>query len=209
MEKGLQIESDSFDIIDKITDLSLFTNEEKIIVKKLIHTTGDTEFAKLTVISKNAVRDGINAIKNGKPIICDVNMVKTGITKRYLGSFGNSIFCFINDANILNTAKSKNLTRSEVAIEYAVSKYPDAIFAIGNAPTALLKLLELTEKRIANPSFIVGLPVGFVKAEESKELLAKTDLSFVTNIGTKGGSPCAATVINGLFVLAKNIDLKI
>jgi precorrin-8X/cobalt-precorrin-8 methylmutase len=203
MEKGLKIETDSFEIINKLVDLSNFKEDEKIIVRKLIHTTGDTEFAKLTIISDNAIVQGIDAIRSGKPIVCDVNMVKTGITKRYSSDFGNEIFCFINDKHVLNISSKCNLTRSEVAIEYAVNKYPDAIFAIGNAPTALLKLLELTEQNKAFPSFIAGLPVGFVKAEESKVLLADTNLPFVTNKGTKGGSPCAATVINGLFIIAK------
>ncbi len=150
------------------------------------------------------MESGVAALRAGKPIICDVTMVTSGITKRYLDmADGAQIICFINDPEVLRIAKETNQTRSEVAIDYAVSKYPDAIFfAIGNAPTALLKLLELTKAGKANPSFIAGLPVGFVKAEESKGLLAETNIPHVTNRGTKGGSPCAATVINGLLMLA-------
>lgn len=202
MEKGIAIENESFDIIDKITDLSNFTEDEKVLVRKLVHTTGDPEFAKLAIISDTAIEKGVSALKAGSPIICDVNMVKTGITKRYLKPMGNELLCFINDPEVLKIAKETNQTRSEVAIQYAVKLYPNAIFAIGNAPTALLQLLSLIDEGKANPSFIAGLPVGFVKAEESKELLAKTDLPFVTNHGTKGGSPCAATTINGLLTLA-------
>jgi precorrin-8X/cobalt-precorrin-8 methylmutase len=202
MDKGLQIESDSFDIIDSITDLSAFSDAERVIIRKLVHTTGDPEFAEMTVISADAADCGVQALLAGKPVICDVTMVTSGITKRYLKDFGTQVLCFINEPEVIETAKRTNQTRSEVAIDYAAAMYPDAVYAIGNAPTALLRLLELAEKGAAKPSFIAGLPVGFVKAEESKALLAKTNIPHVTNRGTKGGSPCAATVINALLTLA-------
>lgn len=202
MEKGIAIETESFQIIDSLTDLSKYTEEEKVLVRKLVHTTGDVEFAELAVISGDAAEKGVQAVRNKKPVICDVTMVTSGITARYLEKTGVEVLCFINHPEVLERAKRENKTRSEVAVEYAVSKYPDAIFAIGNAPTALLKLLELYEAGFAKPSFVAGLPVGFVKAEESKDLLAKTNIPHVTNRGTKGGSPCAATVINGILTLA-------
>jgi len=200
MDKGLQIESDSFDIIDGLVDMSAFSDAEKVIVRKLVHTTGDVEFAEL--VRMNNIASGIKALAIGKPVICDVTMVTSGITKRYLEKTGVQVLCFINDPEVLRIAKETNQTRSEVAMQYAVSKYPDAVYAIGNAPTALLKLLELSENGKASPSFIAGLPVGFVKAAESKDMLMQTDIPHVSNIGTKGGSPCAATVINGLLTLA-------
>lgn len=202
MEKGLKIESDSFDIIENICDLSKFSEGENLIVKKLVHTTGDPEFAELAICSEDGVEAGVRALRAKKPVICDVTMVTSGITKRYLESTGVEVLCFINDPDVLRIAKERNMTRSEVAMEYAAEKYPDAVYAIGNAPTALLKLLALKREGKANPSFIAGLPVGFVKAAESKAELAESDIPHVTNRGTKGGSPCAATVINGLLTLA-------
>jgi precorrin-8X/cobalt-precorrin-8 methylmutase len=202
MDKGLKIESDSFDIIESLCDLSKFSEGERLVVKKLVHTTGDPEFAELAICSVGGVGAGVQALKAGKPVITDVTMVTSGITKRYLEKTGVEVLCFINDPEVMRIAKETNQTRSEVAMVYAAEKYPDAVYAIGNAPTALLKLLELKREGKANPSFIAGLPVGFVKAAESKEELSESDIPHVTNRGAKGGSPCAATVINGLLTLA-------
>jgi precorrin-8X/cobalt-precorrin-8 methylmutase len=203
MDKGLKIEKDSFEIIDSITDLSRFTEMEKLIVRKLVHTTGDAEFADLVYIKELA--KGVEAVKRGVPIICDVTMVTAGITRRYTQDYKNEIICLINDKDVITRAKELNLTRAETAVVYASEKYPEAIYAVGNAPTALLKIIEMTEEGKMNPSFVAGLPVGFVKAAESKELLMTTDIPHVTNEGTKGGSPCAATTINGLFLLAAGL----
>ncbi|UCZ55757.1 precorrin-8X methylmutase [Desulfurispirillum indicum] len=201
MDKGLQIEHDSFAIIDANTDLSRFTSEEQVIARKLIHTTGDLEFAQLTSILPGAVEAGVAALRRGAPIICDVEMVRVGITTRYLQHYGNPVLCFISEPEVLERARAENLTRAETAMLYAAERYPDALYAIGNAPTALLKLLELTAAGAMQPAFVAGLPVGFVKAEESKDLLRQTTIPHVTNLGPKGGSPCAATVINGLLVV--------
>lgn len=201
MDKGLQIEHDSFAIIDANTDLSRFTSDEQVIARKLIHTTGDLEFAELTCMLPGAIAAGIAALRRGAPIICDVEMVRVGITTRYLQSSGNQIRCFISEPEVLERARADNLTRAETAMLYAAERYPNAIYAIGNAPTALLKLLELTAAGKMQPAFVAGLPVGFVKAEESKDLLRQTTIPHVTNRGPKGGSPCAATVINGLLML--------
>jgi precorrin-8X/cobalt-precorrin-8 methylmutase len=206
MDKGLKIEQDSFGIIDSMTDLSYYTETEKIIVRKLIHTTGDTEFAKIVRIHEGAVKKGVEALKAGKPVICDVTMVTAGITSRYLKDYGNEVLCFINEPEVMERAKAENLTRAETAMAYAAEKYPDAVYAVGNAPTALLKLIQLSENGLMNPSFVAGLPVGFVKAADSKGLLTCTNLPYVTNLGTKGGSPCAATVINGLFVILADLS---
>lgn len=202
MDKGLKIESDSFDIIDNLVDLSKYDEGEALVVRKLVHTTGDPEFADLAIVSDGGVAKGVQALKEKKPVITDVTMVTAGITKRYLDKTGVEVLCFINHPEVLKIAKETNQTRSEVAMVYAAENYPDAVYAIGNAPTALYKIIELTREGKANPSFIAGLPVGFVKAAESKEELAGTDIPHVTNRGTKGGSPCAATVINGLLTLA-------
>ncbi|MDY6848422.1 MAG: precorrin-8X methylmutase [Geoalkalibacter sp.] len=201
MNKGLQIERDSFAIINAGADLGRFSEDEQIIARKLIHTTGDMEFAELTCIPPGAVAAGVAALRRGVPIICDVEMVRVGITRRYLQQYGNQIHCFISEPDVLARAGADNLTRAEVAMLHAAERYPEAIYAIGNAPTALLKLLELTAAGRMQPAFVAGLPVGFVKAEESKARLRRTTIPHVTNRGPKGGSPCAATVINGLLVV--------
>ena len=205
MNKGEKIETDSFDIIDKNCDLSAFSEIEKAVVKRLIHTTGDFEFADMTVFSDGGCESGVAALQSKKPIICDVNMVKTGITKKYLDACGVQTFCFINDEDVISAAKEKNMTRAECAVLKAAELYPDGIYAVGNAPTALLKILELADGRVISPSLIVGLPVGFVMAAESKEMLAGSKHNFITNTGTKGGSPCARASVNALVKYAWKI----
>jgi len=198
MNKGQGIEAESFQIIEDNCDLSKFSEDEKMVVKRLIHTTGDFEFADMTIFSHEAVSKGLEALKNKKNIICDVNMVKTGITQKYLDAAGVETHCFINHEEVVQKAKEQNKTRSECAMEYAAENFPDAIYAIGNAPTALLKILELHKEGKINPALVVGLPVGFVMAAESKEMLTESDLNFITNKGNKGGSPCASASINAL-----------
>lgn len=200
MDKGLMIEQESFKIIDMITDFSRFSESEKFIARKLIHTTGDAELGELIYIKE--LEKGIEAIRNGAPIICDVTMVVSGITRRYVQDFKNEILCFISEPEVLEMAKEQNITRAEAAVIYASEKYPNAIYAVGNAPTALNKIVELKREGKIDPAFVAGLPVGFVMASESKEFLMISGIPHVTNYGTKGGSPCAATVINGLFKLA-------
>lgn len=208
MNKGFGIELESFRIIEENCDLSKFTQEQKAVVKRLIHTTGDFEFAEMTLFSKNAMENGINAIKKGTPVICDVNMVKTAVTKKYLDISNISTHCFITDETVIELAAKNNKTRAETAMDYAADKYPEAIYAVGNAPTALLRLLELYKEGKINPALVIGIPVGFVMAAESKEMLSKTDLPFITNIGSKGGSPCAAAAVNALIKTSFDFETK-
>lgn len=204
MGKPEDIENLSFKIIEERVDLSNYNTQERFIVKKLIHTTGDLDFAKNTIFSFNAISVALEALKNRIPIICDTNMVKTGITKRYLGNMDINISCFINYKIVAKRAKETNKTRAEMAIDYCKNKFNEAIFAIGNAPTALNRLLDLYIAGEIKPILIIGLPVGFVGAAESKNRLMKQkELAYITNIGPKGGSACAATVINGLIMLFK------
>ncbi|MGE4319683.1 MAG: precorrin-8X methylmutase [Deferribacterales bacterium] len=205
MNKGDNIEKQSFEIIEAGCDLSKYDDRQKKVVMRLIHTTGDFEFAEMTLFSKNAIDRAMDALDRKLPVITDVNMVKTAITSKYLDAAGIEKFCFITDENVIDGAKREGKTRAEYSMEYAAEKYPDAIYAVGNAPTALLKLMELKEQGRVNPALVIGLPVGFVMAAESKEMLTHTDMEFITNIGTKGGSPCAGAVMNALIKIKAGI----
>ncbi len=200
--KGKQIELKSFDIIEKNVDLDMFSSKEAVVVKRIIHSTGDFEFANLVKFSNGALDFGISAIKKKWAVVCDVNMVKVGITERFAKECDIGLHCFINDSRVLDYAKRKKQTRSESAIELANELFDNIIFVIGNAPTALLKIIELYNKRALNNSFVIAFPVGFVDASYSKELLLKTNLPYITNIGTKGGSPAAASAIRALMKIA-------
>lgn len=205
MGKSEDIEYLSFRIIDENVDLKNYNAHERLIVKKLIHTTGDFDFAKNTVFSNDAIEKAFQAFESNTPIVCDTTMVKAGITKRYLDLVNIKTYCFINYKIVTKKANMSNNTRAETAIDYCKKKFNNAIFAIGNAPTALNKLLELYSNGEINPILVIGLPVGFVGAEESKKrLMTYNKLSYITNIGPKGGSACAATVINGLITIFKD-----
>lgn len=205
MNKGDNIEKQSFEIIAANCDLSAFTDAQQKVVMRLIHTTGDYEFAKMTLFSPHAIERAMDALEKKLPVITDVNMVKTAITSKYLDAAGIEKHCFITDENIMKGAAEQGKTRSEYAMEYAAEHYPEAIYAVGNAPTALLKILELYKEGRVKPALVVGLPVGFVMAAESKAMLAETDMNFITNVGTKGGSPCAGAVINALIKIKAGI----
>lgn len=204
MGKPEDIESLSFRIIEENVDLSHYNLQERFIVKRLIHTTGDFDFARNTVFSNDVIEKTFKAFENNTPIVCDTTMVKTGITKRYLDAVNINTYCFINYKIVIKKASMSNKTRAETAIDYCKKKFNRAIFAIGNAPTALNRLLDLYDSGEINPIVVIGLPVGFVEAEESKKrLMTYNKLSYITNIGPKGGSACAATIVNGLISLYK------
>lgn len=205
MNKGDNIEKRSFEIIEAGCDLSKYNDEQKRVVMRLIHTTGDFEFAEMTVFSENAIESAMKAFDKKLPIITDVNMVKTAITSKYTEAAGVEKHCFITDENVIKGATAEGKTRAEYSMEYAAERFPEAIYAIGNAPTALLKLMELYKAGKVKPALVIGLPVGFVMAAESKQMLSGTDMNFITNIGTKGGSPCAGAVVNALIKIKAGI----
>lgn len=205
MNKGDNIEKRSFEIIEAGCDLSKYNDEQKRVVMRLIHTTGDFEFAEMTVFSENAIESAMKAFDKKLPIVTDVNMVKTAITSKYTEAAGVEKHCFITDENVIKGATAEGKTRAEYSMEYAAERFPEAIYAIGNAPTALLKLMELYKAGKVKPALVIGLPVGFVMAAESKQMLSGTDMNFITNIGTKGGSPCAGAVVNALIKIKAGI----
>lgn len=198
-----EIEGESFRIIDGLVDLSRYTPAEKALVRRVVHATGDPSFAGILAWTPGAVEAGAEALKGGAPIVTDVEMARAGVSKVRAGRFGCEVLCFLNDATVTDEAKSRGLTRSVVAVERAVERHPEAVFAFGNAPTALFKLLELVDEGRAKPRLIVGTVVGFVGAAESKEaLMARRDLAWIACRGNKGGSNVAAAAVNALLKAA-------
>jgi len=173
------------------------------VVKRVIHTTADFEYADLLELSSGAIDAGIEAFRGGgRVVVADTNMILSGINKGLLGSFGAQVVCLVADEETRTVAEAEGLTRSMVNIRRAVQKYPDAVFAIGNAPTALYELLRLVEAGEARPSLVVGVPVGFVEAAESKEALLESAVPYITIRGRKGGSTVAVAIINAILKLA-------
>ncbi|MEW6601146.1 MAG: precorrin-8X methylmutase [Nitrospirota bacterium] len=207
--KPAEIEKRSFEIISEEVDLSDVPAERQPIVKRVIHTTADFEFKGSLVFHLDAVSAGIDAIKSGKDILTDVEMVKTGINKKLLEKWGGKVICEIQNSEF-RTQNSDNKTRTELGIEAALKENNNiGIIAIGNAPTALLKVVEMFNNGGVLQSskgplpLVVGVPVGFVKALESKALLASQRFPFITNLSRKGGSTVAVAIVNALLKMAE------
>ncbi|MBZ4653274.1 MAG: putative precorrin-8x methylmutase cbic/cobh [Peptococcaceae bacterium] len=193
-----QIEAQSMEIIEGLAKNLPADPLARAVVKRIIHTTGDPQYAELVLFSGGALEAGQKALRQGANIITDVNLVKTGISAR-LNTLGGQIFCYLSHPEVVKRAQLTGKTRAMTAMEYAETHLANSIVAIGNAPTALFRLLEiLEEKPDLRPALIVGTPVGFVGAAESKELLAKMPYPFITVQGNKGGSMVAASIINAL-----------
>ena len=206
--KPIEIESLSFRIIDEEAGEHSFSNQEWNIVRRMIHTSADFEYMKTVRFHKDAILEGLKAIKAGKSIFTDTNMAKSGIRNKIVLSFGGDLNCLISDPEVIKIAHSKQTTRAEIAVDIAASKMDGGIYVIGNAPTALLKIISLVKKKEINPALIIGLPVGFVNAAESKAFLLNIDCPYITNTGRKGGSNIAASVINALLIMATNSETK-
>lgn len=197
------IEGRSFEIIDTLVDLSAHTPAELALIKRIIHATGDPSFAPIVKWSPGALEKGVEALKNGAPIVTDVAMAKAGISMVRASKYGGSVHCYISDGEVVKEARERGLTRSVVAVEKAARLHPGAVFVFGNAPTALWRLLELWEQGEVNPSLVIGVVVGFVGAAESKDaLMAKTGLPWISVKGNKGGSNVAAAAANALYKIA-------
>ncbi|TCS39041.1 precorrin-8X methylmutase [Reinekea marinisedimentorum] len=207
---GQKIENGSFAIIDQEMAERHgghdFPDAQWQVVRRAIHTTGDFEFADLFRFSAQAVERGIEALKNGCPIVSDVTMITSGLSAQRLSVHGNSTHCFISDADVMNTAKANGETRAIWAMRKARDEglLNGAIVGIGNAPTALLELLRMVEAGEANPALVIGIPVGFVKADTSKDALAQQNkVPFITSLGRKGGSPLVVSSIHALLYQAE------
>lgn len=195
------IEKRSFQIIENEMGYHNFKQEQLLIVKRVIHTTADFDYIKNMVFSENAVQNGLNAIQNGASIVTDTHMTKAGINKNLLKKFGGEVFCFMSDEDVAKDAKENKTTRAVASMNKACKLNDDIIFAIGNAPTALLRLAELIDENKINPKLIIGVPVGFVNVIQSKDIILTKDIEYIVAKGRKGGSTVAAAICNALLYM--------
>ncbi len=197
--QGWAIEERSHEIIESQIGSALPPDPaERAIVRRIVHATADLSFARSIRIHERAVAAGIAALNAGHTIFCDVTMLAAGVTK-----VRGKVACAINDPSVARAAAQANTTRAAAAMEAMADHLHGAIVAIGNAPTALWKVLELARTEGIRPALVVGMPVGFVGAQESKLALAASDLCYITNVTPRGGSPAAAAAVNALAMLAK------
>ena len=203
--KGQSIENESMEIIDREVGSHPYSDMEWPIVRRIIHATADFDFAgkNKIVLHKDAIKSGTSALKNGCSIITDVNGVIGGLNKQNPKDFGNDIICNISDPGLAERAKQENKTRAQMSMRVAASEMNGGIVVIGNAPTALLEVIKMIRVWALKPALVIGIPVGFVSAAESKEELQTIDVPFITNVGRKGGSSCAASIVNALFKLLR------
>lgn len=195
-----EIERRSFEIIGEELDKRgiELSPEEEMITKRVIHTSADFDYAKTLVYSKDAVRIVRGLIQNGADIVTDTNMALAGINKKKLAEFGGKAYCFMADEEVACEAGRRNVTRAVVSMERAAQIRKPKIFAIGNAPTALLQLYEMAMDGRFRADFIIGVPVGFVNVEAAKERILKTNIPHIVNVGRKGGSSVAAAICNAI-----------
>ena len=205
-EKGQSIEDASMQIIEEEIGNHNYTEKEWPIVRRIIHSTADFDFAgrNKVIFSKNAIKSGMESLKNGNSIVVDVNGVIGGLNKQNPKDFENEIVCNISKPEVMEIAKKEGKTRSQIAMRIAASNIEGGVVAIGNAPTALLEVIQMVKEGLVRPALIIGIPVGFISASESKEESSKlTETPFITNIGRKGGSSSASAVINALYKLLR------
>ena len=196
--KPREIETRSFEIITQELGERKLPADQELIIKRCIHTSADFEYADNLCFSENAVKKAMDAIQRGACIVTDTQMAKAGINKRALARYGGEVFCFMSDEDVAAQAKENGTTRATASMDKAASLKRPLIFAIGNAPTALVRLYELIEEGKIRPELIIGVPVGFVNVVQSKELIMQTDVPYIVARGRKGGSNIAACIVNAL-----------
>lgn len=197
MNKGKEIEDKSMCIINEFLKDTQFSDAELPIVKRILHTTGDPEYRKIISIKHNFVETAQTLFRNKPNIYCDTHMIEAGVNKRTLQKIGGEIACFVDEPDIFERAKETGETRSALAMDAAIER-GFLIFAIGNAPTALFRLLQRVDEKKVQPKLIIGTPVGYVGAPDSKEALRRYEIPQLSTIGTKGGSNVAASVVNAI-----------
>ena len=197
--KPMDIEKRSFEIITELLGDRKLDPRNEPVIKRAIHTTADFDYADNLVFSEDAVAKGIQALKEGCDIVTDTQMAKSGINKTILGKLGGTVHCFMSDPDVAEEAKRRGITRAMVSMEKAAKLPKPCIFAIGNAPTALIVLDEMMKKGEISPALIVGVPVGFVNVVESKERIIEAAAApYIVARGRKGGSNVAAAICNAM-----------
>ena len=195
-----EIEKRSFEIIGEELKQRgiILPKEQEAITKRVIHTSADFDYTATLTFSEGAVEIAKQLILNGADIVTDTNMALSGINKKTLASFGGEAHCYMADENVARMAKERGTTRAAISMELASKLEKPVIFVIGNAPTALIQLYEMMQESTWKPAFVIGVPVGFVNVEVSKELIMETDVPYIVNRGRKGGSNVAAAICNAL-----------
>ena len=196
----VDIEKRSFEIIAaELQEKNIvLPEEERLVTMRAIHTSADSDYAKTLCFSENAVEIAKELIRNGADIVTDTNMALAGVSKKTLAKFGGRAHCFMADEEVARQAKERQVTRATVSMEIAAKLDKPVIFAIGNAPTALVSLYEIMQKTNWKPAFVIGVPVGFVNVEAAKELIMTREIPYIVNRGRKGGSNVAAAICNAI-----------
>ena len=203
--KGQSIEDESMRIIENEIGDHPYNEQEWPIVRRVIHSTADFDFARdnKIIFQKDAIKNGLDALKNGCSIVVDVNGIIGLLNKQNPKDFGNNVICNISEPSIMEAAKEAGKTRAQMSMRIAKEDMNGGIVVVGNAPTALLEVMEMIREGYTKPALVVGIPVGFVSAVESKDELAKMNIPFITNHGRKGGSSSAAAIVNALYKLLR------
>ena len=203
--KPMDIEKRSFEIITEELGYAL-PEKEAPIIKRCIHTSADFDYAENLCFSEDVVEKALKALKNGACIVTDTQMAKSGINKKALAKYGGEVYCFMSDEDVAETAKKNGTTRATASMDKAAGMDKPLIFAIGNAPTALVRLYELIEDGKLKPELIIGVPVGFENVVQSKELIMQAEVPYIVAKGRKGGSNIAACICNALLYMAGGRD---
>lgn len=196
--KPMDIEKRSMEIITSELNGRTWPEPEFSIVKRCIHTSADFDYADNLCFSENAAMLGVEALRRGAVIVTDTKMAWSGINKKTLESYGGEAFCFMSDEDVAAEAKERGCTRAAVCMERGAALQREVIFAVGNAPTALIRLYELIQEGKVHPALIIGAPVGFVNVVEAKELIMTAGVPYIVPRGRKGGSNIAATICNAM-----------
>lgn len=199
--KPRDIEKRSFEIITEELGERILPKDQELIIKRCIHTSADFDYADNLCFSEEAVAKAISAIKSGACIVTDTQMAKAGINKKALAKYGGEVYCFMSDEDVAQTARENGSTRATASMDKAVAMGKKLIFAIGNAPTALVRIYELIQEKKLDPELIIGVPVGFVNVVQSKELIMDSDVPYIVARGRKGGSNIAACICNALLYM--------
>ena len=202
--KPRDIEKRSFEIITEELGERILPKDQELIIKRCIHTSADFDYADNLCFSEEAVAKAISAIKSGACIVTDTQMAKAGINKKALAKYGGEVYCFMSDEDVAQTARENGSTRATASMDKAAAMGEKLIFAIGNAPTALVRIYELIQEKKLDPELIIGVPVGFVNVVQSKELIMDSDVPYIVARGRKGGSNIAACICNALLYMIDN-----